>query len=261
MLRGRLARPAATSSRARATRASLSEAKLSLYEDLGLALLSSGSGCTDVLAFIKLGGVFTSAMTGNMALLAIALGRGHLLAASRSLCALLGFVLGVVLAAAVCNPSPKEDEDRRRVLRRLLPLELLFLVSCAALCSATAGSVQGALLYAVIALSALGMGIQAIAARASNSSGINTVVFTTNLVSILVPATRALARLPPAGTLPARTGPQVHAFIAYGVGAALGAFLVYHWPESVVWIPVAAVLLASGLFQRAARAARRAVAE
>src|SRR5437660_11648422 len=65
---------------------------------LGLALLSFASGATDVLAFIKLGHLFTSAMTGNTALLAIALGQGHVAAAGRSLTALLGFALGLALA-------------------------------------------------------------------------------------------------------------------------------------------------------------------
>jgi Protein of unknown function (DUF1275) len=37
---------------------------------LGLAWLSFASGCTDVLSFLELGDVFTSAMIGNTALLA-----------------------------------------------------------------------------------------------------------------------------------------------------------------------------------------------
>ncbi len=45
------------------------------YKNLGLTWLSLGSGCTDVLSFLKLGDVFTSPMTGNTALLAIAIGR------------------------------------------------------------------------------------------------------------------------------------------------------------------------------------------
>ena len=54
------------------------------HEALDLACLSLASGCTDVMTFLNLGDVFTSAMTGNTALLAIAIGRGQLLAASRS---------------------------------------------------------------------------------------------------------------------------------------------------------------------------------
>jgi uncharacterized membrane protein YoaK (UPF0700 family) len=39
--------------------------------DLGLALLGLASGSTDVMAFLMLGNIFTSAMTGNTALLVI----------------------------------------------------------------------------------------------------------------------------------------------------------------------------------------------
>jgi len=51
--------------------------------DLGLALLALASGGTDVMAFLTLGNIFTSAMTGNMALLAIAVGQGRLISALR----------------------------------------------------------------------------------------------------------------------------------------------------------------------------------
>lgn len=226
-------------------------AKLSRYDDLGLVLLSAAAGCTDVLAFLKLGDLFTSAMTGNTALLAIAVGRGHLLAASHSLCALIGFAVGVVLATAVTSSRLGQDEDRRRTLRLLLPLELIFLVSCAALWSAMSDSVHGPLRYAIIALSALSMGIQAIAARASNSSGINTVVFTTNLVNVLVAITRALTRSQTQANSTVRTTYHAQAFVAYGAGAVLAAFLVPHWYRFAIWIPVAAVLLAFGFFELA----------
>src|SRR5258706_2316803 len=99
---------------------------------LGLALLSFASGATDVLAFIKLGHLFTSAMTGNTALLAIALGQGHLAAAGRSLTALLGFALGVALATVV-NARRAQLSGPPTDPSRLLLLELLFLVSCTAL--------------------------------------------------------------------------------------------------------------------------------
>lgn len=226
--------------------------KRAVYEGLGLGMLSVGAGCADVLAFLKLGDLFTSAMTGNMALLAIALGSGHLLAASRSLCALLGFSLGVIVATAVFAPW-RATTNVRWVLRRLLPLELVFLSACAALWNANSDSMQGSMLYAVIALSALSMGIQAVAARASNSSGISTIVFTTNLINIMMAATRVVARTPDAGEASAGAGPHVQAFAAYGGGAALAAFLVVHWLGVVIWIPVAAVLLALGFFEFAER--------
>jgi uncharacterized membrane protein YoaK (UPF0700 family) len=45
--------------------------------DLTLALLAFASGTTDVLSFLALSGVFTSAMTGNTALLGLAAGQGQ----------------------------------------------------------------------------------------------------------------------------------------------------------------------------------------
>jgi uncharacterized membrane protein YoaK (UPF0700 family) len=52
------------------------------WGDVGLALLGFASGSMDALAFFNLGEVFPSAMTGNTALLGLALGQGHLIAAS-----------------------------------------------------------------------------------------------------------------------------------------------------------------------------------
>ena len=60
-----------------------------VYGNVCLASLSFASGCTDVLTFLKLGNVFTSAMTGNTALLAIEIGRSDMAGASRALMALL----------------------------------------------------------------------------------------------------------------------------------------------------------------------------
>lgn len=226
--------------------------KLAVYADLGLGLLSAGAGCTDVLAFLKLGGLFTSAMTGNTALLAIALGSGHLLAALRSLSAFLAFSLGVVLAAAIDAFSRQGEENRQKVLRGLLSLEFVLLICCAGLWSVNPDPVQS-VLYPIIALSAFSMGVQAVATRASNASGINTIVFTTNLVNILMSATRALVRLPATRKRPARAGLHLHAFAAYAGGAVLAAFLVQHWFEAAIWIPVAAVPLALGCFELAGR--------
>ncbi|CAG4910809.1 unnamed protein product [Acidocella sp. C78] len=55
--------------------------------DLTLAALAFVSGSADIFAFLKFHDVFTSAMTGNTALLGLALGQGHILAAQRSLAA------------------------------------------------------------------------------------------------------------------------------------------------------------------------------
>jgi hypothetical protein len=55
------------------------------FADVGLALLGFASGSMDALAFFNLGQVFPSAMTGNTALLGLALGQGDVIAALRPL--------------------------------------------------------------------------------------------------------------------------------------------------------------------------------
>src|SRR5215470_14679194 len=88
--------------------------------DLGLALLALASGSTDVMAFLTLGDIFTSAMTGNVAFLAIAIGQGQLHSALLTSLALLGFIGGVAAATALYAPR---KPSVRAVLRPLFAVE------------------------------------------------------------------------------------------------------------------------------------------
>jgi uncharacterized membrane protein YoaK (UPF0700 family) len=222
---------------------------------LGLALLSFASGATDVLAFIKLGNLFTSAMTGNTALLAIALGQGHMAAAGRSLTALLGFAIGVALATLVnarrAQPSgPPIDPSR------LLLLELLFLVSCTTLWNASPEPIEGGVLYVVILLSALSMGIQAVAARTVNVSGISTIVFTAGLIRIVTAVTGAVAGSASSAASPPNMASELAVFLAYGCGALIVGVMASWQVWFVLWIPTVAVILALALWQVAAKRER-----
>src|SRR5207248_2781010 len=130
---------------------------------------------TDVTAFLKLGNVFTSAMTGNTALLGIAIAHGSMLAASQSLSALLGFILGAATATAICDRRG-DKIAMPSVLRPLLLLETLCLGGFAATWTVVGHLVEDAFLYGLIISSAAGMGIQSVAARKINSPGISTIV-------------------------------------------------------------------------------------
>ncbi len=226
------------------------------YQELGLAWLSFASGCTDVLSFLKLGDVFTSAMTGNTALLAIAIGRGQMLVASRCLTSLFGFTLGVALATVIYGPADSEQNARRR-LRRLLLIETAFLCACAALWSVSRDPVQGGALYAVILLSAVSMGIQGVVARRINASGISTIVFTSVLIRIAMSLTGTLTR--PAGAPASSAGVRAHlgTFAAYGCGAGLAGILVSRYFRGLLWVPMATVLFALGCSERAGNPERR----
>lgn len=208
----------------------------------GLASLSFASGCTDVLTFLKLGNVFTSAMTGNAALLAAEIARGRPSGILHALTALISFAAGVALAARVSGAWLAHLDSLSR-FSRLLLLELVFLAGCAALWSLGPDPAEGTRVYAIIFLSALSMGIQAVAAH-SISSGINTIVFTSVLVRIVMSMTDAMSRRKDGQAAPAEIRPSVQTFAAYGGGALMGAILAGYLAGPVVWLPVAAVLLA-----------------
>jgi uncharacterized membrane protein YoaK (UPF0700 family) len=212
---------------------------------LGLAFLSLASGSTDVLAFLELGNVFTSAMTGNTAMLAIGMSQGRMVAALQPLLALFGFVAGAALATTMYNPN-RARVHALGALRPLFLVEIFCLGSFAVTWGLVDHPPESAVLYCLILLSAIGMGVQGVAARHIDSPGISTIVFTGTLVSVATSVTAAIIRPSdnPGALLNAKR--QIGMFLAYGFGATLAGFLIWRELDLVVWIPLAAVLFASG---------------
>jgi uncharacterized membrane protein YoaK (UPF0700 family) len=206
--------------------------------DPGLGLLALASGSTDVMSFLALGNTFTSAMTGNTALLAIAIGRGHFVSALLSSLALVGFILGVAVATAIYNPR---KGSVRAVLRPLFLLEITCLGGFVVAWHFVDRASETFGLEILILLSAIAMGIQAVVARHINAPGINTIVFTSTLVSIVMSVTGALARPslhPPVGPTTLR---QIGIFLAYGLGGLCAAYLWWRQIPLIQWLPFIAV--------------------
>jgi len=195
-----------------------------MRDHIAVMALSFAAGVADVLGLLVLH-VFAGAVTGNMAQLAIAIGSGHVLAASRSLCAILAFALGALIGKAVGNN-----------LRRLLLLELVCLVAAAVLYSAASPSPQGGLLYAIVTLLALAMGIRARVAYGGGYSGTTTSVFTMTFVKVL--------------SAPADNPTALRALVAFAAGGLLAATLAPHSLAAVVWLPAVAVMVAIACEER-----------
>ena len=180
--------------------------------DVGLALLGFASGSMDALAFFHLGEVFPSAMTGNTALLGLALGQGDVIAASRPFIAFAGFLAGAAAASASVDlwldklPVP-------RAVCWLLALEACLLAAFGLAWQFIGRPMAGAGLYGFIVVASSGMGIQSVAARLVGRSGITTVVFTSTLTSIVTSATEAMLRRP--HRLPFATKRQISMFLIY----------------------------------------------
>jgi uncharacterized membrane protein YoaK (UPF0700 family) len=190
--------------------------------DLGLALLGFASGSMDALAFLHLRQVFPSAMTGNTALFGLALGQGHLIAASRPFIAFAGFLIGAAAAAAAVDLR-FDGCPVSRAVRWLLALEACLLAMFAVVWQFTDRPIAGVGLYGLIVLASSAMGIQSRAARLVDRPGITTVVFTSTLTAIATAATAALLRQP--HRLPYATKRQIGMFLIYGLGAIVGGLL------------------------------------
>jgi uncharacterized membrane protein YoaK (UPF0700 family) len=188
----------------------------------------------DAIAFLTLGDVFTSAMTGNTILLGLSLGQGRMAAASHSLVAFVGYVAGVASAALPLRTPT-------RGIERALVLEALFLAAFAGLWTACGGPVSPSEVYALIILSAVAMGLQAAVGRVIRIPGIPTTVITSTLTAIVGTLTeRVLARDRPVFT--ALTRQQIGTFLVYLASAAVTGFAVSRLLACLPFVPLGAVL-------------------
>ena len=210
---------------------------------LGLAFLALASGSSDVIAFLTLGTVFTSAMTGNTALLGIAISKGTILAASQPAAALFGFVVGVAVATIVLDPGHAAARPAQ-ALRNLLLVEVACLGSFALVWQIDGHPAEGAAGYALILLSATGMGIQGVAARHINVAAVSTIVFTSTLLTIVASATAILLRRSDGPDSWRPTRRQVAIFLAYLTGAALAGLMIRQTIPLLPWLPATAAVLA-----------------
>lgn len=169
--------------------------------NLGTAFLAIASGSSDVIASLVLGQVFASvlgqvfasAMTGNTALLGIAINESNLLAASKPFTPLFGFVIGAAFASAIYSPGVPATRQPV-VLRTLLLLEIGCLGAFAIVWQMADNPTKGLTLYGLILLCSIGMGIQGIAAKSINVPGVSTIVFTSTLAGIVLSVTEILLR-------------------------------------------------------------------
>lgn len=178
----------------------------------GLLLMSLGSGCIDVLGYRFLGEVFTSAMTGNAALLGSRLGAGDVATAIRNLAALGGFIGGLFVGTFML----KGGAGRLRIVLALT-LQLALLLGFALLWPLHAEPPGR---YLLIALASLAMGIQSSLAHRIGVLGVSTTYFTGTLANIVFglvePAAAANPALPPVR----RVAWPILAFLTYLAGAA-----------------------------------------
>lgn len=201
------------------------------------ALLCFAAGATDVLSYLTLGKIFTSAMTGCAALFFVKASGGDFPTAERALLALASYFVGCAIGTLL---QPRDDSKVKSpfTLRRLLAVECLFLAAYVGLALAGSQPAEGAVRFTLIFISATAMGIQSIVALDLNEPGVSTVVLNPTMTSLGLALTKRLigreATLPPPNRL------QIAVLFTYAVGAVATAFAVRYHIAAVNALPLLA---------------------
>jgi uncharacterized membrane protein YoaK (UPF0700 family) len=204
-------------------------------------LLSLVAGSADAAGYIGLGRVFTSNMTGNVVLLGVAIGQGHLGDAARSLFVLVIFMIGVALGVQLGKDVAETDWPR--LAARLITLEKIALALFALgwTLLPRGGDPAG---YALLSLLAIAMGLQSAAMAKLSAPGVGTTAVTSTITA-LVTGLVGLAVSGAAGSSGARIRFQAGVVGLYCLGAACSGLLIIHIPPLAGWLPITAALLVS----------------
>lgn len=146
--------------------------------------VTAAAGWLDALAFLYLGKVFLSFMTGNLLFLGIAGGTGDGDLLGRAAVALSAFLIGTVSGARMTG-SRLSPDDADSTMTRTLRLEAALLAAFAALWLVTGTPAEHtALSLCLIAVGAGAMGLQAAVALALHLPNIATVAMTATLAQL-----------------------------------------------------------------------------
>jgi uncharacterized membrane protein YoaK (UPF0700 family) len=212
-----------------------------------LIALTFGSGATDVAAFSRLGGVFTSVMTGNIVFWGLAAAERSVSLFSHSAASIAGYITGVACGTWVAhgfkirgNGQPGEAE-RDSVLpvhvSWALFTEFVLLAGLAAGWEATGARPAGWAKFALLAVTAAAMGVQSTSVNELGLSNVSTTFLTGTLTGLV----SSLAR---PGQDTQHGGRRFGVLIALAAGAGLCGLLLATAPRVVPALPLAAVITA-----------------
>ena len=201
-----------------------------------VVVLAVTSGAIDAVTFVRLGNVFSSVITGNLALLGLAAGERHGALAVNSGLALAAYAAGVLAGGALAGPIEGGQPVWPRRTTITMAAELVVLAGFSAGWLAAGGHPSGGVRMTLLGLTAAAMGMQSAAVRLLGQ--MSTTYLTSTLIGIF--QTLAVRRVPrdwhrSAGVL-----------IAFVAGAALGvagAIASAALVPVVVMVPLAAVVL------------------
>jgi uncharacterized membrane protein YoaK (UPF0700 family) len=200
-----------------------------------VVVLTIGTGALDAVTFLRLGNVFSSVITGNLALLGVAAGQHDGTLARSGGLALAGYAAGVILASPLARTPERGQPLWPGRVTLTLGAELAVLVAFSAEWLASGVHRGTASRLALLMLSAAAMGMQSTAVRRLGQMS------STYLTSTLTGVLTALALW----RLPADWQRSAGVLVAVVLGAVLGALAAVRSPSlvpAVVLVPLAVVI-------------------
>jgi uncharacterized membrane protein YoaK (UPF0700 family) len=214
------------------------EPRQTARRDVLAVTLTLTTGAVDAVSFLHLGKVFSSVITGNMALLGVAAGsRNPALAVSGGV-ALAGYAIGVLAGGLIARTPVAGQPVWPARVTVALAVELGVLVAFAAGWLAAAGHPAGVAQQALLSVAAAAMGMQSAAVRRLGQ--LSTTYLTSTLTGVVV----SLALRKPPGE-PSRTSGILAAFVIGAVAGAVVSSEAADWAPAPILIPIAVVVAVS----------------
>ncbi len=138
-----------------------------------------------MLAFIRLGGVFASVMTGNLVLLGLAAGQTRAALALRAGLALAGYTVGTAVGTRITEGNPHRDETWPSWILVVLAVELVLLSALAVGLELTGERPSPSDQLALLGVAAVAMGLQSAAVRRLGVPGLSTTYMTGTLTAVI----------------------------------------------------------------------------
>lgn len=142
------------------------------------ALLSAVAGGVDVLAFVGMGGAFSSIVTGNLIVGGLSVGRGDWATVARVLTAVAAYTVGVAAGTALTRRNPGR-------LAMLCGIELALVVALLALWVTADARLVSWQPFAGLVAAGLAMGVQSAAFRLVALPAVTTTYLTGTLTSLV----------------------------------------------------------------------------
>jgi len=149
------------------------------------------SGAMDVASFTRLGGVFTSVMTGNIVLLGLSIARGSVSLLLHTVTAICGYMAGVagatrfVLSTGADRPAADRPGGFTARVRMALLVELVLLCGVAVGWEVSGAQPTGLAQFTLLAVGAAAMGTQSATVQQMGLTSVSTTFLTGTLTGLV----------------------------------------------------------------------------